>query len=180
MAGLLAHVQALISGTEKHIPNGSFTIGNVAYTTASLVQVFQNLIAAITALDAAHVALKDAIAALKATKAAVVPIMAAYRRIVQGMYAGATQTLADFGIAPPKARKPRTSQENAAAAAKAKSTRKARGTTSRKQKLAVKGDVTGVIVTPVTDPSVAEPTQGTPPPAPPVQAAPPVLTKPTA
>ena len=31
-----------------------------------------------------------------------------------------------------------------------RATRLARGTTSKKQKLAVKGDVTGVIVTPVT------------------------------
>jgi hypothetical protein len=43
----------------------------------------------------------------------------------------------------------------AARAAKAAATREARGTTSKKQKLAVKGNVTGVTVTPVTAPSAA-------------------------
>jgi hypothetical protein len=34
-----------------------------------------------------------------------------------------------------------------------RATRKARGTASKKQKLAIKGDVTGVVVTPVTAPT---------------------------
>jgi hypothetical protein len=34
----LALVQGLISGTQKHFPSGSFTLGNVTYTTATLVQ----------------------------------------------------------------------------------------------------------------------------------------------
>ncbi len=45
----------------------------------------------------------------------------------------------------------------AAAVAKATATRKARGTTSKKQKLAIKGNVIGVNVTPVTAPPVATP-----------------------
>ena len=40
-AAALAHVQALIAGTQKHFPNGSFTLGNTTYTSASLVQVLQ-------------------------------------------------------------------------------------------------------------------------------------------
>jgi hypothetical protein len=149
----LAHVQALISGAEKHLPNGSFNVGGTLVTTASLVQVFQTLADAIVAVNAAHVALKDAVAALSATNAKVGPVMRPFRRIVQGMFAGATQTLADFGLEPPKARKPRTAEQLAAAAAKAKATRIARGTASKKQKLAVKGNVTGVDIHPIAQPA---------------------------
>ena len=54
---------------------------------------------------------------------------------------------------PPKARTPLTSAEKTAAAAKAKATRAARGTTSKKAKLKVTGNVTGVTVTPITAPA---------------------------
>src|SRR6202035_2367644 len=81
----------------------------------------------------------------------------AYKRFVRATFTGATQTLADFGLEPPKARKPLTSEQRAAAAAKATATRKARGTTSKKQKLAIKGNVIGVNVTPVTEPAAATP-----------------------
>jgi hypothetical protein len=50
----LAHVPALIAGTQKHLPNGSFTIGSVTYTSASLVQVLQDLVSAMQARDAAE------------------------------------------------------------------------------------------------------------------------------
>jgi hypothetical protein len=68
----------------------------------------------------------------------------------QRSFSTATQTLADFGLLPPKARKPMTVQTRAVATAKVRATRTARGTPSKKKKLAVKGDVTGVTVTPIT------------------------------
>jgi ABC-type transporter Mla subunit MlaD len=148
----LARVQALISGLEKHLPNGSISVGNAPFTTTSLVQLLQSQADAIAAVNAAHTSLKDALAALSATNAKVGPVTRSLRRIVQGMFAGSTQALADFGLEPPKARKPRTIEQNAAAAAKAKATRAKRGTTSKKQKLAIHGDVTGVTITPVIEP----------------------------
>ena len=42
-ADVLVHVQALMAGTEKRFPNGSFTLENATYTTASLVQAFKAL-----------------------------------------------------------------------------------------------------------------------------------------
>jgi hypothetical protein len=152
-AAALARVQALIAGTLKHFPNGSFTLGNAAYTTASLVQLLQSLVDAFTSLNTAQLSAKDAKLALTGIEAHVDPTVRAYERFVLAAFSNATQELADFGMQPPKARKPLDSQQRAAAAAKVRATRKARGTTSRKQKLAVKGDVTGVIVTPVTTPA---------------------------
>jgi hypothetical protein len=162
-AAALARVQAIIAGTTKHFPNESFTIGSTVYTAASLNQVLQGLASAMTARNAAEAGAKDALAAEHTAQTQVGPILLAYKRLVLAAFANDTLTLADFGLAPPKARTPLTTEQRAARAAKAKATRTARGTTSKKQKLAVKGHVTGVIVTPVTAPTAA-----IPPPAQPV------------
>jgi hypothetical protein len=108
-------------------------------------------------VTAAQLAAKDALATEQGAEAKVGPIVSAYVRFVRATFTGATQTLADFGLEPPKARTPLTSGQKAAAVAKATATRKARGTTSKKKKLAVKGNVIGVNVTPVTSPAAATP-----------------------
>jgi hypothetical protein len=156
-AAALAQVQAIIAGTTKHFPNGSFTIGSTVYTAASLIQVLQGLVSAMTARNAAQAGAKDALAAEQAAQTQVGPILLAYKRLVLAAFANTTQTLADFGLGPPRARTPSTTEQLAVRAAKARATRVARGTTSKKQKLAIKGQVTGVIVTPVTAPTAASP-----------------------
>jgi len=71
--------------------------------------------------------------------------------------------LADFGLAPPKARAPMTAEQKAVAAAKRKATRVARGTLGKKQKKAVKGAVTATLV--VTPQAGPQPTVTAPAPA---------------
>jgi len=146
----LAQVQALIAGTQKRFPNESFTLGNTAYTTATLTQALQGLAGALAALSAAHASAKDAGLALLGIEAKVDPLIRDYKRFLLATFSTATQALADFGLQPPKVRKPLTGEQRAVATVKSRATRTARGTTSRKQKLAVKGDVTGVQITPVT------------------------------
>ncbi len=170
----MARVQALIAGTLKHLPNGSFTIGSTTYTAASLVQVLQNLVNAMLSRNAAETGAKDALVAEAAAQAQIGPIAKAYERLVIAAFANATQTLSDFGLTPPKARAPLTAEQLAARGAKAKATRLARGTTSKKQKLAVKGNVTGVTVTPITAPTAAAPSPATQAPVSPVSPATPV------
>jgi hypothetical protein len=157
-AAALAHVQALIAGTQQHFPNGQFTLGNVAFTTASLVQELQSLAKAMQDENAAQASAKDARKALKDTAAKVNPIIRDYRRFLLAAFATATQTLGDFGMQAPKVRKPLVTEQRVVATEKLRATRKARGTTSKKQKLAVKGDVKGVVVTPITEPA-ASPSQ---------------------
>jgi hypothetical protein len=178
-AAALARVQALIAGTQKHFPNGSLSFGNAAYTTASLVQLLQSLVDAMTLLNADELSVKDSLLALKGLKVHVDPVVREYERFILAAFGNASQQLADFGMQPPKARKPMDAQQRAAAVAKLRATRKARGTTSKKQKLAVKGDVTGVVVTPVTNPASLT---GTPPAplGPPAQPAPAISNVPTA
>jgi hypothetical protein len=164
-ATVLAQLQMLVSGLQKQFPNGNFTLGNTAYTTVTLVAALMSLINAINAVTAAQASAKVAVAALRATSAQVGPIVLALKRNLLATFGDAADTLALFGLEPRKAPAPRTAKENAAAAAKAEATRKARGTTSKKQKLAVSGNVTGVEVIPMTTPPAvpqnAEPTQAT-------------------
>jgi len=165
-AAALARVQALIAGTQKRFPNASFTLGNTVFTTASLVQLLGSLPVAILALNAAQASAKDAVTNLQAVEAKVNPVIRALRRFILAAFANATQELSDFGMTPPKAPTPLTAEQKAASAAKARATRAARGTASKKSKLAVKGDVVGVTVTPIISSKAAPATPATPTPSP--------------
>ena len=163
-AATLAFLQALISGLQKHFPGGAFMVSNVTYTTASLAARLQTLADAIAELLAAHAQVRDRVLRLKRIMADVGPAAQACERIVQASFGSNVEALADFGLAPRKPRTPRTSEKKLVAAARARATRRARGTKSRKQRLAIKGDVTGVIVTPVTAPAATpEPVDPTTP-----------------
>ena len=158
-AATLAQLQAYITGLQKQLPNGSFTLVSTAYTTAAIVTALQGLITALTAVDTAQAGAKAALVAWQAEDAKWAPIILALKRTLLSMYANAPDTLAVFGLKPRKAPAPRTAAQKAATAAKAKATRQARGTTGKKQKLAVTGNVTGVTITPITAPApVAAPT----------------------
>ncbi len=156
-ATALTRVQALIAGTQKHFPNESLTLGNTAFTTATLIQALESLANALVALNAAHVSVRDAGMALRGIETKVAPVIRDFKRFILAAFSTAPQQLADFGLQPPKARTPMDSVKRAAAVAKMRATRAARGTTSRKKKLAVKGDVTGVNITPVTHAAASSP-----------------------
>ncbi len=98
----MAQLQALIAGTQKHLPNGSFTIGSTTYTAASLIQVLETLVTAMTARIAAATGAKDALVTEQATQTKVGPVAQAYKNLVLAAFANASQTLSDFGLAPPK------------------------------------------------------------------------------
>jgi ABC-type transporter Mla subunit MlaD len=140
-ASALASVRALLAGTKKNAPNGSLTFGNATYTADSLVQMLQSLADAMTLHDTAQAKAKDVLLALHDVTAKVHPVLRAYRAYLVATYGNATQTLADYGLTPPKARAPRTSEQKAESAAKARATRKARATTSKKQKALIHGAV---------------------------------------
>ena len=65
------------------------------------------------------------------------------------MFAGLFDTLADFGLSPRKVAVV-SPEARVAAVAKTKATRAARHTMGAKQKKAIQGDVTGVLITPIT------------------------------
>jgi hypothetical protein len=136
------------------------TIGGVGHTVTDLLAKIQDDITATDATDKARAEWLQSVQSERDSHQQVDPLLRGIKQFVMLQYGdsqAASATLADFGYTPRKVpvRSPTTS---VAAANKSRATRKARNTMGAKQKKAVKGDVTGVVVTPV---------HGTPAPAPP-------------
>ena len=161
-AASLAFLQAFNAGLQNHLANQSFPVGATTFTVTSLVQLLGSLIAAIEAVNAAQVSASNAVANLKAVKANVSPVVSAVVRVVAAMFASDAAVLADFGLKARKARAPLTTEQKAAAKAKAEATRIARGTKGPKAKKAIKGNVTGVQITPIVAPTASEPATAQP------------------
>jgi hypothetical protein len=161
-AQTLANLQALVAGLQEQFPNGSFTLESTAFTTQSLVALLQSVIDDIESLNGAQLNAKAALTKARASVTRTGPTVSALKRNLLAMFGNAPQTLAIFGLQPLKARAPRTVEQKAVAAAKLRATRKARGIASKKSKAAIKGNVTGVVLTPITEPAPTAPA-ATPP-----------------
>jgi hypothetical protein len=141
----------LAVGAQKHFPAGSsLSVGGAMLTLVQIAAKLNGFAALRTDVDTARAALDAKIAAETAQTPAMRAFMSAFEQIVRGSFGNQPDVMADFGMQPDKARTPLTVVQKAAAAAKRKATRAARGTTSSKAKQAIKGNVTGVVVTPVT------------------------------
>lgn len=134
--------QAMITGLQKFLAQfATLPVAGKNMTLGDIVTVFQNRIATATAAQTAEAARTAAVKADRDERANTAGFVLAVRRIVLGMFAAAPDTLAVFGLKPPKAHKPKVTTK-AAAVAKNKATRAARGTVGPKKKLAIKGAVT--------------------------------------
>lgn len=141
----------LAAGTQKYLSKvSSLTVEGVSYTPAQIESQLNAFSTLRNDVDAAKATVKAKLALEKAQAPGMRAFILAFVGILKGMFGSQPDVLADFGLQPKKARTPLTVEQKAAAAAKRKATREARGTKGKKQKLSVKGDVTGVIVTPVT------------------------------
>jgi hypothetical protein len=143
---LAKRVRDLVAGTQKHPPSGQFTLAGQEFTAQSLILALQSLENAISKVDTAKAGWNDALKELTTTRAKVDPVMGAYRSWVEAMYGTAPATLAEFGLAPRKARTPMTTEKKVVAVAKREATRTARHTAGPKQKAGIKGDVKVEIV----------------------------------
>ncbi len=158
-ASEIALATQLIAGAQKHLANlASFTVASTAYTPAQVTADLQQLVVLLTAVAAARSVVSAKVADEKAEAPTLRSVMAAFVSYVRLTYSGSPDVLADFGIAPTKARTPLTAEQKVVAVAKRASTRKARGTTSKKAKLAIKGNVVSVALVPIE----AGPPVGTP------------------
>jgi hypothetical protein len=151
-----ALAKALAAGAGKHYPAGTkLPIGGESLTIPEI----QAKLTSLASLRSDVVTARSALTAKLVTEAAQAPdliaFLDAFVQVVRGSFTGQPDVLADFGLKPPKARTPLTAEQQAAAKAKRKATRDARGTTGSKAKQAIHGDVTGVVVTPVTAPKPA-------------------------
>ena len=101
-------------------------------------------------MDAAKAALEAKFADATAQAPALLEFMLEFVGFVRTTFGNSPDILADFGLKPKKAKRSLTTDQQAVAVAKRASTREARGTKGKRAKLAIHGDVTGVVVTPVT------------------------------
>jgi hypothetical protein len=169
----LASAKQLSTGTKKHFPNGNQQV-QFAGQTHTITEV-TNAIDAFVALredtEGAQATAKAKLQAEKAQAPSLLAIVVAWVLYLKATFGTAPDVLGDFGIQPPKARRPRTAEEKAIAPAKARATREARGTKGKKAKKNVKGNVLAtLVVTPLAasqpvasvSPSPAAPSAATP------------------
>jgi hypothetical protein len=141
----------LIAGARKRLPNGGqqITVGGASTTVDAAVNELQSFIDNRTAVVAAQATAKSKLSAERAALPALNAFVNAFTAFVRFMFGAQADALADFGMAPPKARTPQTAEEKAVAAAKRKATRAARGTTGPKAKSEIHGNITAqLVVTP--------------------------------
>ncbi len=139
IAGLTAHYQP---GDVLRLPTGDETRDEV-------IADLQKFVKAAEDTKTAYLAFRAAVQNERALELVLRPEKLAVQNVVIGRFGRTSTTLLTFGIQP---RVPvvLTVAAKAAAAAKRAATRKARGTQGSKQKLDVVGNVTGVVITPVT------------------------------
>jgi hypothetical protein len=167
-----SRVRQLITGTNKHFPNGSqqLTVGGVAYTVTALTALLQSFVDSRDAVDAAKAAASAKIAAENARAPSLRGVVSAFVAYVRATYGNSPDVLVDFGLSLHKARTPLTADQKAAAVAKTAATRAARHVMGKNQRKAVKAPVQVTITsTPLADPLPI----ASPPAAPVAPAAPP-------
>jgi hypothetical protein len=166
----VTEVKQLILGTQKHYPTGSSTlqVGGASYTVTTLTQLMQDFVDNRTAVETAQAATKAKIETERAQAPSQLAVIRAFVTIVKATFGTSADALADFGLAPPKARAPLTAEQKAVAAAKRAATREARHTMGKNQKKGVKGAVNAALV--VTPQTGSQPTVTTPAPVAPAPA----------
>jgi hypothetical protein len=142
----------LIVGATKHLPVGTtVSFDGGSYTPDQVTQKLQALVDLRSEVDAARAVVRAKLALEAAQAPALTAFSRQFRAYVKATSLNSPSVLADYGIFP-RSPAPQTVEEKAAAVAKRAATRAARHTMGSRQKLEVKGDVTGVVVTPVKAP----------------------------
>jgi hypothetical protein len=147
----------LIAGTSKRLANATqVEFMGSSFTPAQITSTLQQLVDLRSDVDAAKATVKAKVAAEEAAMPSLHAFTSAFVAYIKVAFGASPEALADFGITP-KVRTPLTTDAIAAANAKRSSTRKARHTMGTNQKKAIKGTVTGVVVTPIEATPVAAP-----------------------
>jgi hypothetical protein len=149
IAGLLAFFK----------PNDVFTLPLGEMTRDQLIAFLQTFVTAVDLTTSAHQAWQEALQNEHATELVVRPVRADIKSTLVGRFGKHSKTLLKFGFAPAK-QAATTTKGKSTAVAKRQATRDARGTKGKKQKLAIKGNVTGVVITPVTSEASTPATNG--------------------
>jgi hypothetical protein len=146
----VAQAQQLITATKKHLAKvPQVTIAGSAFTPDQITGQLQKIVDLRTEVDSAKATTKAKVAAEQAGLPSLRTFVHTFTTYVKATFANAPDVLADFGLQT-KVPTPLTAEAKVAAAAKRAATRAARHTMGSQQKKTVKGNVTGVVVTPTT------------------------------
>jgi hypothetical protein len=140
----------LIAGLEANYqPDDVFELpmGNV--TRDAIVAVLGSFVGAAEATKASNTAWRQDVQTERVAEQTATPVAAAVKAVLVSKYGRRSSKLLAYAIAPAKVPVV-TPAARAAAAAKAAATRKARGTRGSVQKQGITGNVTGVVITPMT------------------------------
>lgn len=147
---VVALAEQLIAGTNKHLAGvAQVMVAGSSLTPAQVASQLQEIVTLRSDVTTAKAVTKAKIAVEKANMPHLRVFQDAFVTFVKAAFGTSPDVLADFGLAPKKVPTPATTTAKAAAAAKRKATRAARKVMGTKQRKAVKGDVTGIVVTPV-------------------------------
>jgi hypothetical protein len=143
-----------IQGNPQSFP--LLVVGGKTVTVADAIAVLQARVDATNRVATTRAAWQEAMKAEEDERADTRAVVTGVRRGLQAAFDDSPETLGKYGLKPRKA--PAVPVHvRVAAAAKAKATRAARHTMGSKQKQAVKGDVTDVVITPVTASTSSQP-----------------------
>jgi hypothetical protein len=158
-----AQYQALISGIQLHLTAGTITVAGQTFTGPQAVSFLQGLLTPAVGTSTAKAAYHEAVLASRTAEAQNGAVAREMRDEIAIMYSNSPTMLAFFGLVPRKTPKPLSAEARAAANAKAKATRAARGTKGSVEKAAITGNVSGVTITPVLIPTAPAASAGAAP-----------------
>ena len=146
----VAELRSLQAGIAKHMGAETCSLSGKDYTAADLVARLQVWLDAEILVEAAQARHAEAVAKSDKLRETEGPFARSVRDAFRLRFGHTLTALADFGIAPKKARRAPTNEEELVRIARNNATRVERKTMGKKQKKAIKGNVTGVVITPVT------------------------------
>jgi hypothetical protein len=145
---IVAELMALVDGLEKNLPNKSFVSASQSYTGPEVIAEVRAIHAAASAVVEARGTLTDALRAHAKMRHDKAEFLRHLRDTLRTAYSNDQVTLAEFGLAPTRSRGAPTGEELLVRVTKSQATRKERRTMGKRQRAAIKGDVTGVVITP--------------------------------
>ena len=142
---------ALIAGLQQNYqPGDVFDLPMGQMTRDQIIAEFQTFVNAAEATRSSNQAWRQDVQAERAAELAAAPVRTSVKAVLVGRYGKSSTQLLNYGIPPAKVPTVKSPAVKAAALAKSEATRAARGTKGSVQKQSITGNVTGVVITPVT------------------------------
>jgi hypothetical protein len=148
-ASQIAELTALSTNIPELCPGQSFVLESKTYSVSDIVALVADVLATETNVVRALASYHDAVASCALSHKQNDPILNALRIILTSSFSNSPGRLEMLGLPVPKKRAPLSIEAELGKAAKNRATRVARGTKGKRQKAKIKGEVTGVIITPV-------------------------------